>query len=205
MRCLWMLEEIGEPYQLIEKSTRADDLQSSEYLQLNPNARIPTLGQIHDFRCAKSANVTKFIRTQANLWVDRRYCGVFIFPAPDDPTHILGYYTLSQFVMTRDEMERRHKSRQVIGSVPLAKIGFMGKQDGAPTGLGAILLTDAARRVYRHLDIPAWGLALEPEGGKENTRLWNWYLRCHFIPAQTIPRLMYANYESLIPELTAGT
>jgi glutathione S-transferase len=43
MRCLWMLEEIGKPYQLIEKSTRADDLQSAEYLRLNPNARIPTL------------------------------------------------------------------------------------------------------------------------------------------------------------------
>ncbi len=43
MRCLWMLEEMGRPYQLIEKSTRADDLQSNEYLRLNPNARIPTL------------------------------------------------------------------------------------------------------------------------------------------------------------------
>jgi glutathione S-transferase len=38
-----MLEEMGNPYQLIEKSTRADDLQSPEYLRLNPNARIPTL------------------------------------------------------------------------------------------------------------------------------------------------------------------
>jgi glutathione S-transferase len=43
MRCLWMLEEIGEPYELIEKSTRAGDLQTAEYLRLNPNARIPTL------------------------------------------------------------------------------------------------------------------------------------------------------------------
>jgi glutathione S-transferase len=42
-RCLWMLEEIGEPYQLIKKSTRTDDLQTPEYLRLNPNARIPTL------------------------------------------------------------------------------------------------------------------------------------------------------------------
>ena len=31
MRCLWMLEEIGEPYQLIEKSTRPEDLQSADY------------------------------------------------------------------------------------------------------------------------------------------------------------------------------
>ena len=43
MRCLWLLEEIGEPYQLIEKSTRPEDLQSADYLRLNPNARIPTL------------------------------------------------------------------------------------------------------------------------------------------------------------------
>lgn len=43
MRCLWMLEETGQPYQLIEKSTRADDLQTANYLRLNPNARIPTL------------------------------------------------------------------------------------------------------------------------------------------------------------------
>src|SRR6266480_5925482 len=42
-RCLWMLEEMGEPYRLIETSTRADDLHSAEYLRLNPNARIPTL------------------------------------------------------------------------------------------------------------------------------------------------------------------
>src|ERR1051325_10478572 len=43
LRCLWMLEEIGQPYELIEKTLRADDLQSPEYLRLNPNARIPTL------------------------------------------------------------------------------------------------------------------------------------------------------------------
>jgi glutathione S-transferase len=38
-----MLEEVGTPYQLVEKSTRAEELQSAEYLSLNPNARIPTL------------------------------------------------------------------------------------------------------------------------------------------------------------------
>src|SRR6478609_11162377 len=43
MRCLWMLEEVGQPYQLVDKSLRADDLHSKDYLRLNPNARIPTL------------------------------------------------------------------------------------------------------------------------------------------------------------------
>ena len=42
-RCLWMLEETGEPYELVQTSVRTDDLQSPAYLQLNPNARIPTL------------------------------------------------------------------------------------------------------------------------------------------------------------------
>ena len=43
MRCIWMLEEMGLPYELFKKSTRTEDLQSAEYLRLNPNARIPTL------------------------------------------------------------------------------------------------------------------------------------------------------------------
>ena len=43
MRCIWMLEEVGEPYQVVEKSTGVDDLQTADYLRLNPNARIPTL------------------------------------------------------------------------------------------------------------------------------------------------------------------
>jgi len=42
-RCLWMLEEMGEAYELIETSTSPDDLQNAGYLRINPNARIPTL------------------------------------------------------------------------------------------------------------------------------------------------------------------
>ena len=41
MRCMWMLDEIHQPYELVEKNT--NELQTPEYLQLNPNARIPTL------------------------------------------------------------------------------------------------------------------------------------------------------------------
>ena len=37
-RCLWMLEETGEPYELIQTSVRPEDLQSLAYIQLNPNA-----------------------------------------------------------------------------------------------------------------------------------------------------------------------
>ena len=66
MRCLWMLEEMGEPYQLIEKSTRTDDLQSADYLRLNPNARIPTLVD-GDFVLWESMAI--------NLYLAQKYAG----------------------------------------------------------------------------------------------------------------------------------
>ena len=42
-RCMWMLEEMGQPYELVETSAHPDDLRTTEYLRLNPNARMPTL------------------------------------------------------------------------------------------------------------------------------------------------------------------
>jgi len=42
-RNLWMLEEVGQPYELVEKSAHPDDTRTPDYLRLNPNARIPTL------------------------------------------------------------------------------------------------------------------------------------------------------------------
>ena len=35
-RCLWMLEEMGQPYELVEKSSHPDDPRTAEYLRLNP-------------------------------------------------------------------------------------------------------------------------------------------------------------------------
>jgi glutathione S-transferase len=66
MLCLWMLEEMGEPYQLIEKSTRTDELQSADYVRLNPNARIPTLVD-GDFVLWESMAI--------NLYLAQKYAG----------------------------------------------------------------------------------------------------------------------------------
>ncbi len=168
-------------------------------------ARLDPTHRTRDFVCTKSERVTKFLKEQAQSWIELRYCGVFIFPSPDDATEIWGYYTLSQFVVARDEMRNKDKKRQLFHTVPLAQIGFMGKADGTPAGIGAILLTDAARRAYRHLDIPAWGVTLEPERGKENAKLWAWYQRAGFIELKATPTRMYAPYENLMPELRKVT
>ena len=74
MRCLWMLEEIGQPYQLIEKSTRADDLQSADYLRLNPNARIPTL---------VDGDVVLWESMAINLYLAQKYEGRMHYTGPE--------------------------------------------------------------------------------------------------------------------------
>ena len=76
MRCLWMLEETGQPYQLIEKSTRADDLQTTEYIRLNPNARIPTL---------VDGDVVLWESMAINIYLAQRY---------DGPMHFAGVEVL---------------------------------------------------------------------------------------------------------------
>jgi glutathione S-transferase len=38
-----MLEEMGQPYELVETSAHPDDVQTAEYLRLNPIGRIPSL------------------------------------------------------------------------------------------------------------------------------------------------------------------
>jgi glutathione S-transferase len=73
-RCLWMLEEIGEPYQLVEKSTRADDLQTADYLRLNPNARIPTL---------VDGDVVIWESMAINLYLAQKYEGPMHSSAPE--------------------------------------------------------------------------------------------------------------------------
>jgi glutathione S-transferase len=73
-RCMWMLEEIGEPYQLVEKSTHPDDLQSADYLRLNPNARIPTL---------VDGDVVLWESMAINLYLAEKYKGAMHSPGPE--------------------------------------------------------------------------------------------------------------------------
>lgn len=75
MRCLWMLEETGQPYRLIERSTRPEDLQTAEYLRLNPNARIPTL---------VDGDVTLWESMAINIYLAQKYVGPIHLAGPKD-------------------------------------------------------------------------------------------------------------------------
>jgi hypothetical protein len=97
--------------------------------------------------------------------------------------------------------------RRVIGSIPVSmmRVGFMGRDDRAPPGLGGVLLIDAARRVHRSEDTNAWALTLDAEGGPSNTGLFTRYKRIGFIALRDAEGAetgaMYCPLDSLLPEL----
>ena len=115
------------------------------------------------------------------------YCRVFVYENPDDPAEIWGFYTLSASQIARAATTGSEQKRIPGGlPVPMVRIGFMGRSDRAPAGLGSALIVDAARRVSRVKDIAVWGLCLDADGGPENAPLWRWYLRNGFTPARAV-------------------
>lgn len=150
--------------------------------------------------------MTEFIRSLAPEWVAKNYCRVFVLPNPDAPSAIWGYYTLSPAMLVRSDLSTQHQKRAIPGiPVPLMRIGFMGRDDRSPKGLGAGLVTDAARRVHRNPDVAAWGLILDSERGEENPGLMRRYTEIGFRSAKSdaarASGVMYAPLKSLIPEL----
>jgi hypothetical protein len=134
------------------------------------------------------------------------YTRVFVYENPNDRDQIWGYYTLSPAGISHSDLTNSQQ-RQVPGSipVPLGRIGFLARDDRAPAKLGAGLLVDAARRVLRSEAMTAWGIILEPEGGRANARLWEWYEdKMGFTPIQdeqgTETGSMYCPLRRLIPE-----
>jgi GNAT superfamily N-acetyltransferase len=158
-----------------------------------------------DFVCSNSARVTGFFTREAKALVPH-YCRVFIAPNPDDPNHIWGYYTLSAALLWKSQLtgsDEKRASKNYLGlPAPMIRIGFMGRDDSAQKGLGAMLLIDAARRVARNGDIAAWGLVLESEGGRDNPKLWAWYQAqgfkiCRGEPGSTS---LYAPLSAFLPD-----
>jgi glutathione S-transferase len=72
-RCLWALEEIGVPYQLVPIDIHKGDNDKPEFLAINPNGRIPALVD-GDLRLFESMAI--------NLYLARKY-GKDFWPADD--------------------------------------------------------------------------------------------------------------------------
>jgi glutathione S-transferase len=72
-RCLWALEEMGVPYELVVVDIFKGDNDRPEYLAINPNGRIPTL---------VDGDLTLFESMAINLYLARKY-GKDLWPASE--------------------------------------------------------------------------------------------------------------------------
>jgi glutathione S-transferase len=72
-RCLWALEEIGVPYELVTIDTDKGDNDKPEFLAINPNGRIPAL---------VDGELKLFESMAINLYLARKY-GKELWPADE--------------------------------------------------------------------------------------------------------------------------
>ena len=72
-RCLWALEEIGVPYELVPIDTNKGDNDKPEFLAINPNGRIPAL---------VDGDLKLFESMAINLYLARKY-GKDLWPSTE--------------------------------------------------------------------------------------------------------------------------
>ena len=114
------------------------------------------LGEEHDrdsFTCGLEI-LDRYLKTQAGQDVRRKANAVFILSEVNEPTHMLGYYTLCAMAISQGdvpEAARKHVPRYplvsatLIGRLAVAK-GRQGQR------LGAVLLANALQRAFDSAD-----------------------------------------------------
>lgn len=156
--------------------------------------------RVQDFSTRDSSAVQDWLRSKAAGFHAAGLCSVFVLESLADPTEVWGYYSLSASCVSRQVMSNALRRNLGTEYCPIALLGYMGRDDrqrGAD--IGPTLLRDAALRAKRsRAYLGVWGLALEPEGGPENRKLWDWYIKHNLKPISpersdaAQPNLMYA-------------
>src|SRR5205085_12357672 len=86
--------------------------------------------------------------TDGHVWAERLEHEIGdLFMLQNEST---GHIAVALNFALKGEMSGSHQKKVPKGiPVPLQRIGFMGRHDGAPPGLGSGLVYDAALRVFR--------------------------------------------------------
>jgi len=197
-----MHEETGRPDGIPSERGGTSEAVSPK----EPLVTVPFVPDFHfkdQFTCLKSGRVQEFVRSDPQRLVSCNYTKVFVLPNLSDPRRILGFYALSACTVARDHTTTQQQKRIPRGlPVPMVLIGYMGRDDNAPRGLGPALIVDAARRVDRISELGIWGIALHAENEELATKV---YLKAGFKRAKQLPGvsgshlLMFAPLASLLP------
>jgi glutathione S-transferase len=181
-RCLWMLEELGVPYENVPVSFLGD-AQKPEFLRINPNGRIPAL---------EDEGLVLFESLAINLHLARKY-GKGLWPAsPDDQSRAIQW---SIWAMTELEppvmrvllnraflpAEQRQEAEARAGEQALRKpVGVLeGALGGRPHLLGDAF-TVADLNVHGVL---GWAPGLGKVSFDDTPAVAGWLKRCGERPA----------------------
>ena len=114
--------------------------------------RIVLLGEEHDrdrFTCGIES-LDRYLKAQAGQDVRRKANAVFILSTVDEPTQILGYYTLCAMAISQGDVPdaaRKHVPRYPLVSATLiGRLAVATERQGKR--LGAVLLADALQRAF---------------------------------------------------------
>ena len=118
--------------------------------------RINLLNDAHDrgeFRCGVES-LDRYLATQAGQDVRRKANAVFVVSSQDEPTRVIGYYTLCAMTISQGdvpEQARKHVPRYpLVSSTLIGRLAVAKDQQGQ--SLGSILLADALKRAFVSAD-----------------------------------------------------
>ena len=110
------------------------------------------LGEEHDrggFSCGVES-LDHYLKTQAGHDVRRKANAVFILSAVDEPTRVLGYYTLCAMAISQGDVPEA--ARKHVPRYPMVSATLIGRlavaKDRQGQRLGAILSADALQRAF---------------------------------------------------------
>ena len=113
------------------------------------SVRIEPLGQGHDrtsFGCGNDS-LDRYIRERATQDIRRGVASVFVAVGDDQPSRIMGFFTLSAESVVPTDLPPDMAKRLPRHPIPAALVGRLAvDRDFARRGLGSILLADAVQK-----------------------------------------------------------
>lgn len=130
------------------------------------SVRIEPLSGSHDrhaFSCGNDA-LDRYLKQQAGQDLRRGIASIFVAIEIDQPTKVLGYFTLSAAAVTPADIPLEFARRLPHQPIPAALIGRLAvDQSVARQGLGGVLLVDAIERAMAAAETVAmWAVVVDP-------------------------------------------
>lgn len=158
--------------------------------------RIEPLGEQHD-RAAFSCGIEpldRYLATQAGQAVEKKLAAVFVLT--DDGKTILGYYTLSSYVIHLDDIpDTLAKKLTKMRQVPATLLGRLARSlHTKGKGFGEILLADALKKALLNSGtVASWAVVVD---AKDQTAA-EFYKRYGFAELPTIAGRLFLPMNSI--------